>query len=116
MLYGVPPDYDSSIIAFLSLCLLFLGGYTVYLKRKLSALEQSTPKELVDDFDKKVSSLSKKELEVYQLIVEGKSNKEIASGLFIETTTVKSHISKIYQKLGVKNRKEAMLKWPKNGS
>ena len=66
------------------------------------------------DFHKKIESLSKKELEVYELIVAGKTNKEIASILFIETTTVKSHISKIYQKLGVKNRKDAILKRPKS--
>jgi len=77
-------------------------------------LERDLTKESGIDLNEKIEALSKKELEVYKLIVAGKSNKEIASALFVETTTIKSHISKVYQKLGVKNRKEAILIWPKN--
>lgn len=116
ILLGPKKDYSKYIISFLGFCVLGLGFYVYYLKKQLSAVKKllSKTKEPVVDFNKKVAALSKKELEVYQLIVAGKSNKEIASALFVETTTVKSHISKVYQKLGVKNRKEAILKWPKS--
>lgn len=50
------------------------------------------------------------ELKILQLIKEGNSNKEIASELFIELSTVKSHINKLYSKLQVKNRSEAIQK------
>ena len=52
--------------------------------------------------------LTAKELEILQMIAEGKSNKEIANLLFIEISTVKTHINKIYTKLNVKSRKEAI--------
>ena len=51
--------------------------------------------------------LTQKENEILQLISEGKSNKEIAASLFVELSTVKTHINKIYSKIGVTNRKEA---------
>ena len=53
-----------------------------------------------------VPLLSVQEKKVYQMLKEGKSNKEISSELHIEVSTVKSHVYKIYNKLGVKSRKE----------
>ena len=49
--------------------------------------------------------LTNRQREVYQPIVEGKSNKEIRSELFIEASTLKTHINQIYKKLGLKNRR-----------
>jgi DNA-binding NarL/FixJ family response regulator len=54
-----------------------------------------------------LENLSPKELEVLLLLADGKSNKEIAQSLFIETSTVKSHVNKIYQKLNIATRQEA---------
>lgn len=50
--------------------------------------------------------LSNQEKKVKNLIQDGKTNKEIAAALFISLSTVKTHTSNIYNKLGVKNRKE----------
>ncbi|SFN96340.1 regulatory protein, luxR family [Salegentibacter flavus] len=50
--------------------------------------------------------LSNQEKKVKNLIQDGKTNKEIAEVLFISLSTVKTHTSNIYSKLGVKNRKE----------
>jgi len=52
--------------------------------------------------------LTNQEIKILQFIQQGKSNKEIAAELFIELSTVKSHINKLYAKLKVKNRKEAV--------
>ena len=49
-------------------------------------------------------NISKRELDVIQLICEGKTNKEIADKLFISIDTVKDHNSRIFQKTGVTNR------------
>jgi DNA-binding CsgD family transcriptional regulator len=54
--------------------------------------------------------LTKKEKEILDLILADKSNKEIAATLFIELSTVKTHINKIYSKLEVKSRKELFEK------
>jgi len=51
--------------------------------------------------------LTSQEIKILQFIQQGKSNKEIAAELFIELSTVKSHINKLYSKLKVKNRREA---------
>lgn len=48
--------------------------------------------------------ISAREKEVLQLLIQGKSNKEIEEELFISIHTVKAHIQNIYKKLGVKRR------------
>lgn len=52
--------------------------------------------------------LSKQETLVRNLILQGKSNKEIATELFISLSTVKTHITNIYSKLNVANRRELL--------
>lgn len=56
------------------------------------------------------SGISGRELEVLQLIAEGRSNQEIADTLFISLPTVKSHSSNLFVKLDVKRRTEAVHK------
>ncbi|MEP0263655.1 LuxR C-terminal-related transcriptional regulator [Dokdonia sp.] len=55
--------------------------------------------------------LSKQELNIKKLILEGKSNKDIAENLFISLSTVKTHITNIYNKLNVSNRGELISKF-----
>jgi DNA-binding CsgD family transcriptional regulator len=57
-----------------------------------------------------VSSLSIQEKRVFDLLKTGASNKEISNELNIEVSTVKSHVNKIYSRLGVKSRKEIVNK------
>jgi two-component system NarL family response regulator len=54
-------------------------------------------------------ALSARELEVLGQIAAGKTNKEIASSLFISEGTVKTHINSIHEKLGVHDRTEAVM-------
>jgi DNA-binding CsgD family transcriptional regulator len=51
-------------------------------------------------------SISNREIEIINLILSGKSNKEIEETLFISFHTVKNHISNIFRKLRVKSRYE----------
>ena len=53
------------------------------------------------------SDLTGRELEVLELIVRGRSNKEIGAALGISEATVKSHINSILGKLGVTDRTQA---------
>jgi ATP/maltotriose-dependent transcriptional regulator MalT len=54
--------------------------------------------------------ISNRELEVLQLMAGGLSNAEIAEKLFISLNTVKTHLSKIFEKLEVKRRTQAVEK------
>lgn len=54
----------------------------------------------------KLNTLSKREVELLKLIVEGKTNKEIADELFISVRTVESHKNHIMVKLELKNQVE----------
>jgi DNA-binding NarL/FixJ family response regulator len=55
------------------------------------------------------SNLTDREQEVLIGLVEGLSNKEIAEKLFISDKTVKIHVSKIFKKLEVKSRSQAVI-------
>jgi DNA-binding NarL/FixJ family response regulator len=52
--------------------------------------------------------LTMRELTVLRLLAEGKANKEIATALSIAETTVKVHLTHLFEKLGVSSRTEAM--------
>lgn len=54
--------------------------------------------------------LSPRELEVLQLMAGGLSNQEIADRLFVSLNTVKTHASKIFEKMDVKRRTQAVEK------
>ena len=55
-------------------------------------------------------NLSDREKEVLQLLVDGYSYKMIASQMFIAIDTVRSHIKKIYEKLHVNSKSEAVAR------
>jgi ATP/maltotriose-dependent transcriptional regulator MalT len=57
-----------------------------------------------------IASLTKRELNVLDLMVQDNSNPEIAETLFIGVSTVKTHVSNILSKLNVDSRKEAIKK------
>jgi PAS domain S-box-containing protein len=52
------------------------------------------------------NNLTKKEIEIAKLAVEGYSNKVIAKHLFITDKTVKTHLNRVYRKLGITGRYE----------
>ena len=51
--------------------------------------------------------LTKREIEVLTLVIEGKSSKEVADVLFVSKRTVDFHLANIYDKLQVSNRVQA---------
>jgi DNA-binding NarL/FixJ family response regulator len=55
--------------------------------------------------------LSDRELEVYELLVQGRTNRQIADVLFIAESTTKVHVKHIFEKLGVRSRVEAAQAW-----
>lgn len=54
--------------------------------------------------------ISDRELEVLELLAAGQSNKEIANQLNVSPNTVKTHVAKLFEKLEVRRRTEAILR------
>ena len=85
------------------LCLLFFAGIVfLFLKLKQARTLQPAPV----DF-----SLTTQEEKVAELMIADKTNKEIATELFISLNTVKTHVRNLYAKLEVGNRTEFMEKF-----
>ncbi|MDD5749035.1 MAG: response regulator transcription factor [Actinomycetota bacterium] len=59
--------------------------------------------------------LSNREMEVLQLLSEGKTNKEIAKALWISEQTVKTHVAHIFDKLGTSDRTETVARALRDG-
>ncbi len=52
--------------------------------------------------------LSERELQVLRAVADGRTNREIAAGLFISEATVKTHLLHLYEKLGARDRASAV--------
>ncbi|MDP4852357.1 MAG: LuxR C-terminal-related transcriptional regulator, partial [Saprospiraceae bacterium] len=82
-------------------------------KKKISILSNQIKKQSKfkdDGIDALIGGLTERQKEVYGLIISGKTNKEIMTELFIEQSTLKSHINQIYGKLNIKSRSELRSK------
>lgn len=53
-------------------------------------------------------SITRRELEILELIAQGMSNREIAEKLFVSENTVKTHSSRVFDKLGARRRTQAV--------
>ena len=89
-----PEDFASAIRQAFS--------HSIYLSRTQSAPAAVAPSPSVAS-----PGLTRRELEILQLVAEGHSNAQLAKMLWVTEQTVKFHLSNIYRKLDVSNRTEA---------
>lgn len=84
--------------------------------RGQSVLESQVAAKMMNRFRRPAQSkplpheeLTEREMEVLQLIAQGKSNQEVADELFIGVKTVKYHLTNLFSKLGVEDRTQAAI-------
>ena len=97
--------------------MIILSGAVLYRMNVLNAENESMRNEILQfssniknqkEFTNKLDSLSLRERQIFNLIAHSYSNKEIANTLNVSINTVKFHVKNIYEKLEIKNRKEAL--------
>ena len=92
------------------------GGFTTpdavsaHYLRKLLAASEGEASGSVPPAEGLLEPLSERELEVLQLIAAGKTNRQVATELFVSVGTVKTHVNNIYRKLDIHSRTQAVAK------
>ncbi len=81
-----------------------------YSRKLLAAFESKIAVDYIQQAQQFIEPLSARELDVLKLVAQGLSNREIGERLFLALDTVKGYNRKIYAKLGVKNRTQAVNK------
>lgn len=90
----------------------------IWLGRKLTGPRHPNPDQLVpaqagepfvpDERKREDLGITRRELEVLELIAQGMSNREIAGKLYVSENTVKTHSSRVFDKLGARRRTQAV--------
>lgn len=97
------PDFIVVFLLLAALTFLFL-----YLRERSKNFRFKPKKK---DFEQLRNELSDREDEVLQIVLEGKSQKEIAESLHIEISTIKSHLNKIYRLFDVRDKKQLIKRY-----
>jgi len=92
----------------LGIAIIFAGlGIWIERQRRPTAKPE---KQSRNDKAIKALGLTAREVEMLEFLRRGKSNKEIARDLKLSPNTVKTHLTNLYEKLGVNNRTQAIIK------
>jgi DNA-binding CsgD family transcriptional regulator len=119
--------YKNAFEIYAGIIALFFTGLGIWLSRKLTRPKTETriiektvyrdpslPFE-VNSREMEALGISERELEVLQLMSQGMSNQEIGDTLFVSLNTVKTHAARIFEKLEVQRRTQAIEKAKKIG-
>ena len=108
---------EHSIEIYGALIALLFAGLGIWLGLKLTRKEvvvkevpvPTIPEPFtVNEDQQKQLGITKRELEILELIAQGMSNREIADKLFVSENTVKTHSSRLFDKLSAKRRTQAV--------
>jgi DNA-binding NarL/FixJ family response regulator len=102
--------YNSSIQQELVLGIIAIVffGLGIYLSKRPSKSNEDLSTAQVDYNKIKAFHISNREYDVLEGLAEKLTNKEIASKLFLSESTIKTHVSNLFQKLNAKNRGEVV--------
>lgn len=107
---------DNAIDIYIGLVAVFftlLGTWvaTQLMKPKVQTVIKEVPGPFtVNEAGLRQLNLSSREYEVLQLLAKGYSNADMAESLFLSLSTIKTHVSNLYQKMDVKSRTQALEK------
>ncbi len=93
-------------VALIAVAFLGLG---IWVGRRLFHREPRTGEFTLNERAQSSLGITERERQVLQLLADGRSNKEIAARLSLSPNTVKTHIARLYEKLRVARRTEAIL-------
>jgi ATP/maltotriose-dependent transcriptional regulator MalT len=110
---------DHSVEIYAALVAALFSGLGIWLGVRLTrprspvAMEQAAPLPapapfLSDDKKRDDLGITRREMEILELVAQGLSNREIAEKLFVSENTVKTHCSRAFDKLGARRRTEAV--------
>ena len=105
--------YGGLVAAVFAAVGIWLGTRLTRTKEKIVLREVmvEAPSTFVRDESKLASlGITPRELEILELIAAGLSNKEIAGRVFVSENTVKTHSSRVFEKLGARRRTQAVQK------
>jgi DNA-binding CsgD family transcriptional regulator len=90
---------------------IWLGLKLTGKRQTIVVREAPTPTEgpfIPDEKKREDLHITRRELEILELIARGLSNREIAEKLFVSENTVKTHSSRVFDKLGARRRTQAV--------
>lgn len=111
--FSAPKEHsESNLNLIITTIIIALTGVSFLLHRYRNSIKtkQEIPSSINNSTSKAekhlkiYEQLNERQIEIIKLVIEGKSNTEIAKTLHLSTSTIKYHLSKIYEKLEVKNR------------
>ena len=102
--------YGGLVAATFAVLGIWLGLKLTTPKETVVVKEVAVPAQpfVLDDKKREDLSITRREFEVLELVAQGMSNREIAEKLFVSENTVKTHASRVFDKLGAKRRIQAV--------
>lgn len=100
VLSAIVKNFPYIFIILVSVIILVLY-YQYFFSNPMGAKSKTITKQFAEDF-----KLSKREVEIVNELITGKTNKELADTFFVTEKTIEAHLGNIYKKVGVKNRLE----------
>ena len=100
--------YGALVAATFAILGIWLGLKLTKTKEKIVVKEVPAQPFVLDDKKRENLGITRRELDILELIAQGLSNREIADKLFVSENTVKTHSSRVFDKLGARRRTQAV--------
>jgi DNA-binding CsgD family transcriptional regulator len=100
--------YGGLIAATFAVLGIWLGVKLTGTRQRVALKEAPVPAGEPNESRREDLGITRRELEILELIAQGMSNREIAGTLYVSENTVKTHASRVFDKLGAKRRTQAV--------